>query len=144
MQRVQMKIRAILVAVLLTPIGASGAIGDNGGPEVDGGHSHPHSASLPAAKIEAFASAATQIDKIGDRYMPKIKAAREAGDKEQMREHAGQAQREMTRAIQAIDGISVTEYQRIARRAREDSDLAAAIRRQMSGSDNAGSTASDN
>lgn len=63
--------------------------------------------------------------------MPKIQAAREAGDKELVREHAGQAREEIARAIRSQPGISVQEYRTIAQRAQQDADLATKIRTQM-------------
>jgi hypothetical protein len=124
-------VRASLLAVALacgtTPL----AVADNGGPDVEGGHSHPHGAEIADAKIKAFAAAALKVERISDRYMPKIQSAREAGDEEQMRAHAGRARAEMTAAIRRQRGISVQEYQTIARRAQQDADLATEIRALM-------------
>ncbi|MBK1670828.1 hypothetical protein CKO28_22685 [Rhodovibrio sodomensis] len=120
-----------LLALLLLGTDVPAAVADNGGPEVEHGHSHSHGPAIAEAKVAAFAEAARTVERISQRYQPKIRAAREAGDEAKVRAHAGKAREEMTRAIQRQPGISVQEYRTIARRARQDADLAAEIRTRM-------------
>jgi hypothetical protein len=122
---------AQLLALLLLGAGAQTVVADNGGPDVEHGHSHSHGPAIAEAKIAAFAEAARTIERISQRYQPKIQAAREAGNEAQVRTYAGKAREEMTTAIQHQPGISVQEYQTIAQRARQDADLAAEIRTRM-------------
>ena len=122
---------APLLALLLLGAGVPAAIADNGGPDVEHGHSHSHGPAISEAKIAAFAEAARTVERISKRYQPKIQAARQAGNEAQVRTHAGKAREEMTKAIQRQPGISVQEYKTIAQRARQDADLAAEIRTRM-------------
>lgn len=124
-------LRSTLLALSLLGATGSTAIADNGGPDVEHGHAHSHAPTFAEAKIKAFAEAARIIDRISQRYQKKIKAAREAGDEAQVRAHAGKAHEEMTQALQRQPGISVQEYRTIAKRARQDADLAAEIRARM-------------
>ena len=125
------RLLAPFLVLLLLAAAVPAAIADNGGPDVEHGHSHSHGPAISEAKIAAFAEAAGTIERISQRYQPKIQAAREAGDEAKMRAHAGKAREEMTKAIQRQSGLSVQEYRTIARHARQDTDLAAEIRTRM-------------
>ncbi|MDZ7713074.1 MAG: DUF4168 domain-containing protein [Rhodovibrio sp.] len=120
-----------MLALSLAALAGPTASADNGGPDVEHEHSHPHGSAIADAKIAAFAEAARTVEKISARYMPKIRAAREAGDTAQVRAHAGKARAEITQAIRRQPGLSVQEYRTIAKRAQQDADLAAKIRTQM-------------
>lgn len=72
------------------------------------------------AKLDAFAAAAASIDRLGQRWLPRIEGAASQSEAEQLRQ---QARSEMIAAIEKTVGITLDEYRQIAQAAQGDPGL---------------------
>jgi outer membrane murein-binding lipoprotein Lpp len=77
-------------------------------------------------KLQSFASAVIAVNAVVEQWRPQIQAAPSEADKQQM---AKQANQEMRAAVDGTEGITVDEYQAIARAAQADAALMARIDR---------------
>ena len=77
-------------------------------------------------KLQSFASAVIAVNAVVEQWRPQIQAAPSEADKQQMAEQANQ---EMRAAVDGTEGITVDEYQAIARAAQADAALMARIDR---------------
>lgn len=78
------------------------------------------SESFDDAKLESFAVAFLQVDKVRQEYTPKMQSASE-GDQQKIQTEAGQ---KMIKAVEDAEGISVDEYNTIIQSAQADPELA--------------------
>lgn len=78
------------------------------------------------AKLEAFIAAAVVVEALVQRWMPEISAAE---SQERAAKLQKQAQTELLAAIEATDGITVEEHQRIGEAARKDPTLSARLQK---------------
>lgn len=85
------------------------------------------------AKLSAFADAANEVSEIAQEWGPQIREAQEAGNNQKAQQIKQQADREIRKVIQDADGITVSEYNKIAEAAREDRDLYQRIVQMMNG-----------
>lgn len=74
-------------------------------------------------KLEAFVEAASAVDRVKAVWQPKIASA----DAEQVITLRQQANQEIRRSIDAVDGISFADYQRIRQNLASDPDLLARV-----------------
>ena len=77
-----------------------------------------------AAKLQSFADALLAVNAVIEQWRPQIQAAPSQADKQEMAEQANQA---MRAAVSGTEGITVEEYQEIARAAQADPQLMARI-----------------
>ncbi|MGG6892422.1 MULTISPECIES: DUF4168 domain-containing protein [Rhizobium] len=77
-------------------------------------------ATVSDQKIEAFAVAYLQVDKIRQEYSAKIEAASDATAKQQLQTEAS---KQMVQAVQTSPGMSVGEYNAILTAAKKDPAL---------------------
>ena len=78
------------------------------------------------AKLEAFITAAVAVETLVQRWVPQISGAE---NQEQAAKLQKQAQAELLAAIEATDGITVEEYQKIGEAARNDPALSARLQK---------------
>lgn len=111
----------IAVAVAM---GASGAALAQGGAGAGGGATAPQQQAAPDIdvsddQVAAFAEAQTRVAEIGQKWTPRMQ---EAESKEAVQKARQSAQQEMVIAVENA-GLSVQEYNKIARAAQADEDL---------------------
>jgi len=75
-------------------------------------------------KLQSFAVAFLEVDKITKEYMPKMQQASSEEEQKQVRDEAGA---KMVEAVEGSDGITVEEYNKIIESAQADPDLAQKI-----------------
>lgn len=75
------------------------------------------------AKLEAFTVAAVEVSTVLREWGPKVKKAQNAGDTEKAQKLAGEVRGKAKAAIQETDGITLAEYNQIAKAARNDQAL---------------------
>lgn len=78
-------------------------------------------AEFPEEKLKSFAVAFLQVDKVTREYLPKLKEAKSAEEQQQVRDEAGA---KMLKAVEGTEGISINEYNEIAKSAQTDQTLA--------------------
>ncbi|AYG69675.1 MULTISPECIES: DUF4168 domain-containing protein [unclassified Rhizobium] len=92
----------------------------------------PDSGGAPAAvsdqKIEAFAVAYLQVDKIRQEYSAKIGATSDATAKQQLQTEAS---KQMVQAVQTSPGMSVDEYNAILTAAQKDPVLVKKVQNEL-------------
>jgi Domain of unknown function (DUF4168) len=76
------------------------------------------------AKLQSFASAVIAVNAVVEEWRPQIEAAASDAERQQMAEQANQ---QMRAAVEGVDGMSVDEYQAIARAAQGDAQLMARL-----------------
>ncbi|WEX73800.1 DUF4168 domain-containing protein [Sinorhizobium numidicum] len=81
-------------------------------------------------KIEAFAVAYLQVDKVRQEYSAKIQATADAAAKEKLQTEAS---KEMVEAVQASPDISIEEYTTILKAAQNDPALAKKVQEKLQG-----------
>ncbi|MDL2400978.1 DUF4168 domain-containing protein [Rhizobium mayense] len=84
------------------------------------GQPNSQGAAISDQKIEAFAVAYLQVDKIRQEYSAKIGATPDATAKQQLQAEAG---KQMVQAVQTSPGMSVEEYNTILTAAQKDPAL---------------------
>lgn len=84
----------------------------------------PAKAEYSNAQLEAFVTAAITVESLAQRWIARIEKADSEDSAAALR---GQASAEVQDAIDAIDGITVTEYREINAAARQDQKLAERI-----------------
>ena len=80
-------------------------------------------------EIQSFASAASEVQQLSQKWMPKLQAAAPQGAEAQSRIRA-QANAEMVAAVQR-NGLSVEQYNQIAQLAQNDPNVASKIKARM-------------
>ncbi|WP_370036535.1 DUF4168 domain-containing protein [Sinorhizobium fredii] len=86
------------------------------------------SAPISEEKIEAFAVAYLQVDKVRQEYSAKIGATQDAAAKEKLQTEASQ---QMVKAVEASPNISVEEYTTILTTAQNDPALAKKVEEKL-------------
>lgn len=82
----------------------------------------PEAASAyPDAKLKSFAVAFLQVDKVTQKYLPRLKQASSKDEQQKIRHEASG---EMVKAVEGSSDISVEEYNSIAKSAQTDPQLA--------------------
>jgi hypothetical protein len=76
------------------------------------------------AKLQSFASAVIAVNAVVEKWRPQVEGATSDAERQQMAEQANQ---EMRAAVEGVDGMSVEEYQAIARAAQGDAQLMARL-----------------
>ncbi|MEY9200406.1 hypothetical protein ABIA16_005585 [Sinorhizobium fredii] len=87
-------------------------------------------AQISEQKIEAFAVAYLQVDKVRQEYSAKIGATQDAAAKEKLQSEASQ---QMVKAVEASPNISVEEYTTILTAAQNDPALAKKVQEKLQG-----------
>ncbi|QLL63771.1 DUF4168 domain-containing protein [Sinorhizobium mexicanum] len=85
-------------------------------------------AAVSDQKIEAFAVAYLQVDKVRQEYSAKIEATPDQAAKEKLKNEASQ---QMVQAVEASNGISVEEYTSILTAAQNDPALAKKVQEKI-------------
>lgn len=85
-------------------------------------------AAVSDQKIEAFAVAYLQVDKVRQEYSAKIDATKDAAAKEKLQTEAS---KEMVEAVEASPSISVEEYSAILTAAQNDPALAKKVEEKL-------------
>ncbi|MFD2342899.1 DUF4168 domain-containing protein [Sinorhizobium terangae] len=88
-------------------------------------------AAVSDQKIEAFAVAYLQVDKVRQEYSAKIEATPDQAAKEKLKNEASQ---QMVQAVEASQGISVEEYTSILTAAQNDPALAKKVQEKIQSS----------
>ncbi|PDT82436.1 DUF4168 domain-containing protein [Sinorhizobium sp. BJ1] len=88
-------------------------------------------APISEQKIEAFAVAYLQVDKVRQEYSAKIGATQDAAAKEKLQSEASQ---QMVKAVEASPNISVEEYTTILTAAQNDPALAKKVEEKLQSS----------
>ncbi|MQW89056.1 DUF4168 domain-containing protein [Sinorhizobium saheli] len=86
------------------------------------------SAPISEQKIEAFAVAYLQVDKVRQEYSAKIGAAKDESAKAKLQNEASQ---EMVKAVEASPNMSVEEYTTILKAAQSDPALAQKVQEKL-------------
>ena len=110
---------AVAVGMGAAPIAAQAQDGANGSQQQMQGAP----ATIPDAQIESYAAAETRVQEIAENVREQ---AHQAQTPEQQNEMQQQAQQRMVSVIRE-EGMSVADYNMIARAASQDPDLRAAI-----------------
>ena len=116
-------LRAVLAAGLLaSPAMAVSAVAQEAQPA-------PQATPAPAApvddaKLKSFALAYLEVNKVAETYRPRLEAAKNQEEQQQIQQEATQG---MAQAVEASDGITVEEYNQIVGAAQADPELAQRI-----------------
>ncbi|MDL2408975.1 DUF4168 domain-containing protein [Rhizobium calliandrae] len=110
---------ALSLMFLISPASAQQATQDKQ-PQPAQGQPDTQGAAISDQKIQAFAVAYLQVDKIRQEYSAKIGATPDANAKQQLQAEAG---KQMVQAVQASSGMSVKEYNSILTAAQKDPAL---------------------
>ncbi|OBZ93250.1 hypothetical protein ADU59_22580 [Pararhizobium polonicum] len=98
----------------------------------------PMQGTAPAAisdqKIEAFAVAYLQVDKVRQDYAAKIGAEKDAANKQKLQ---NEANKQMINAVEKSPGMSLDEYKTIITAAQTDPDVAKKVQEKLKVSDTA-------
>ena len=86
------------------------------------------SAPISEQKIEAFAVAYLQVDKVRQEYSAKIGAASDEAAKAKLQNEASQ---QLVKAVEASPNMSVEEYTTILKAAQSDPDLAKKVEEKL-------------
>lgn len=104
---------AVLAALLLAaPMAASTAVAQTTSPTTPQANPEP----IPEAKLKSFAAASLEIEKLNEKWSPKIASA---GGPQRQAEIRDQAMQEMAAAARD-EGLSVQEYNQIVNVAQAD------------------------
>ncbi len=87
-------------------------------------------ATMDDSKLESFAVAFLQVNEIARQYQPQLESAASEEDRQKIQQEAGE---KMIEAVEASEGISVTEYNEIIQAAQTDPDLAQRINGHLTG-----------
>ncbi|CDM56654.1 DUF4168 domain-containing protein [Rhizobium sp. T136] len=85
-------------------------------------------AAVSDQKIEAFAVAYLQVDKIRQEYAAKLQATQDAGAKQQLQTEGS---KQMVQAVEGSPGISVEEYNSILTAAQNDPALVKRVQEKL-------------
>lgn len=77
--------------------------------------------SYDDAKLQSFAVAFLEVDKVKREFAPKLQQAKSEEEQKQIQTEAGQ---KMVQAVENAEGISVNEYNEIIQSAQADPELA--------------------
>lgn len=115
--------RFLAPVALAIALGASGAAvaqqsGAQGGAQ-GGAQQQAPDIDVSDEQVESFAEAQTRVAEIGEKWTPRMQEAESSEDVQKARE---QAQQEMVIAVENA-GLSVQEYNQIARAAQADEEL---------------------
>ncbi|MDP9808408.1 hypothetical protein J2W42_001246 [Rhizobium tibeticum] len=88
-------------------------------------------AAVSDQKIEAFAVAYLQVDKIRQEYAAKLEATQDAGAKQQLQTEGS---KQMVQAVEGSPGISVEEYNSILTAAQNDPALVKRVQEKLQNS----------
>jgi len=113
---------AALFTVLLAG-GAAGMAAPAAAQESQGGSGQSAGQQFSDAKLQAFAVAAVEVSDLLREWRPKIQAARQDGNQDELNRLREEANAQLLDAIKGADGITVDEYKNISATAREDKEL---------------------
>ena len=111
---------AVLAAVAFIPATAQAQQTQKSAPT----QSAAPQANFTDAKLKAFINSASEIQKLQQKWLPKLKEAPTAEQQQALQE---KIRGEMTSVIKNTDNITVAEFQQISVRSREDNQLAQRI-----------------
>ncbi|WP_052368122.1 DUF4168 domain-containing protein [Algiphilus aromaticivorans] len=113
--------RFLAPVALAIALGASGtAVAQNQGGSAQGGmQQQAPDIDVSDEQVESFAEAQSRVAEIGEKWTPRMQEAESSEDVQKARE---QAQQEMVIAVENA-GLSVQEYNQIARAAQADEEL---------------------
>ena len=118
-------LRAVLAAGLLaSPAMAVSAVAQEAQPQTQPQATPAPAAPVDDAKLKSFAVAYLEVNKVAETYRPKLEAAKNQEEQQQIQQEATQG---MAQAVEASDGITVEEYNQIVGAAQADPELAQRI-----------------
>jgi hypothetical protein len=105
------------------PLSQAAAAGDGQGSAQTAQKSGQSAPDFSDEKLRNFAAAAVKVVELRQTWVPKIRKAQQAGNREKAQNLSKQARQEMQAEIKSAEGISFQEYRQIANAARNDRDL---------------------